>query len=65
MLTIGMRELDAVYLFTSDGPVRVELVRERRDGARVGFKAPLSIEIYREKVLPPERRAQLEAAGML
>lgn len=42
---------DQVVLFTSDGPITVQLMETRPNKARIGFEAPGSVKIMRKEVL--------------
>lgn len=48
MLVLGLAEGDAVIV---DGRIKVFLVRGKEGRARIGFIAPQSVRIVREKVL--------------
>lgn len=49
MLVISRKRDESVVLFTSDGPITVELVDIRGNKVRLGFDAPADVCILREE----------------
>lgn len=51
MLILTSEVDDQVVLFTSDGPITVQLMGTRMNKARLGFDAPVSVKILRKDVM--------------
>lgn len=53
MLVLTRKQSECITIFTTDGPIRVMVVRLERGQARIGVDAPRHVRVMRDELLPP------------